>query len=162
MGLDKAGFTATFYLQAGSFAGILIGGAVADRWVVHNPRARLLTQAIGLAAAAPFLFLSGFTSSVQLLTIGMVVFGLGRGIYDANCMPALCQIAPEKLRGTGFGLFNFIGPFTGGVVAAGAGALKSSIGIGGSLEIAGGLLAISAIVLARISPGRPRIDDDPC
>jgi MFS transporter, Spinster family, sphingosine-1-phosphate transporter len=155
MSLDKAGFTATFYLQAGSFAGILIGGAVADRWVLHNPRARLLTQAIGLAAAAPFLFLSGFTSSVVLLTVGMAIFGLGRGIYDANCMPALCQIAPETLRGTGFGMFNFIGPFTGGIVAAGAGALKSSIGIGGSLEIAGVLVAISALVLARVSPGLP-------
>jgi MFS family permease len=152
MRLDEAGFTATFYLQAGSFTGILIGGAVADRWALRNPRGRLFAQAWGLAAAAPFLFLSGFTSSVVLLMLGMVVFGLGRGIYDANCMPALCQIAPENLRATGFGIFNFIGPFTGGIVAAGAGALKSSIGIGGALEIAGVLLAISAVVLARVSP----------
>ena len=156
MNLAEAGFTATFYLQAGSFAGILVGGMVADRWAVHNPRGRLLTQAAGLAFAAPFLFLSGFTSSATMLMIGMTVFGLGRGIYDSNCMPALCQIAPENLRATGFGVFNFIGPFTGGVVAAGAGALKSSIGIGGSLEIAGVLLAVSAIVLARVSPAMAR------
>lgn len=154
MRLDEAGFTATFYLQAGSFTGILIGGAVADRWALRNPRGRLFAQAWGLAAAAPFLFLSGFTSSVVLLMLGMVVFGLGRGIYDANCMPALCQIAPENLRATGFGIFNFIGPFTGGIVAAAAGALKSSIGIGGALEIAGVLLAISAVVLARVSPAK--------
>jgi MFS family permease len=152
MRLDEAGFTATFYLQAGSFAGILAGGAAADRWAMRNPRGRLLAQASGLGVAAPFLFLSGFTSSVVLLTVGMVVFGVGRGIYDANCMPALCQIAPKELRATGFGLFNFIGPFAGGVVAAGAGALKSTIGIGGALEIAGVLLAISAVVLTRVSP----------
>ena len=154
MNLAEAGFTATFYLQVGSFSGILLGGFVADRWAARNPRGRLLTQAAGLAFAAPFLFMSGFTSSATMLMAGMVVFGLGRGIYDSNCMPALCQIAPENLRATGFGVFNFIGPFTGGVVAAGAGALKSSIGIGGSLEIAGVLLAISAIVLARVSPLR--------
>ena len=150
MRLDEAGFTATFYLQIGSFAGILIGGAVADRLVLRNPRGRLIAQSMALAVAAPFLFLSGFTSSVAMLMAGMVVFGLGRGVYDANCMPALCQIAPENLRATGFGLFNFIGPFTGGIVAAGAGALKSTIGIGGALEIAGVLLGLSAIVLARV------------
>ena len=148
MNLEQAGFTGTFYLQAGGVAGILLGGAIADRWVARNPRARVLTQAASLAAAAPFLFLSGFTSHSLVLILGMAAFGICRGVYDANCMPALCQIAPDRLRATGFGLFNFIGPFTGGIVTAVSGALKSSIGIGGALEIAGIILALSALLLA--------------
>jgi MFS transporter, Spinster family, sphingosine-1-phosphate transporter len=150
MSLAKAGFSATFYLQAGSFAGMLLGGIVADHWVARRPRARVLVQAAGLLAAAPCLFLAGFTASVSFLLGGMLIFGAGRGIYDANCMPALCQIAPDELHSTGFGFFNFIGSLTGGIVAVGAGALKSSIGIGGTLEIAGVLLAVSSLLLARI------------
>lgn len=151
--LAHAGFSATFYLQAGSAAGIVLGGLAADAWSGRTHRARILTQAIGLAAAAPFLFASGWTSSVAVLIVGMVVFGLGRGTYDANCMPALCQIAPEQLRATGFGVFNFIGPFAGGIAASAAGALKSTIGIGGALEAAGILLGVSALLLLAMVRG---------
>jgi MFS family permease len=148
MSLAAAGFAATFYLQAGSLIGVSLGGWLGDRWGVRGVRARLLLQSAGLAAAAPFLFLSGFTSSAIVLFCGMAAFGIGRGIYDANAMPALCQIAPDELRSTGFGLFNLIGPLAGGAVAAGAGALKTTIGIGGAIQITGVLLAISALVLA--------------
>jgi MFS family permease len=151
MSLAEAGFAATFYLQAGSLLGVTIGG-----WLGDRGGSRLLLQAAGLAAAAPFLFLSGFTSSTIVLYCGMAVFGIGRGIYDANAMPALCRIAPDELRSTGYGLFNLVGPLAGGAVAAGAGALKATIGIGGAIQITGVLLAISAIVLASANgaPGR--------
>jgi len=64
-------------------------------------------------------------------------------------MPALCQIAPDRLRSTGFGLFNLIGPLAGGVIAAAAGALKSTIGIGGTIQITGVILLLSAGLLGR-------------
>ena len=86
----------------------------------------------------------------RTMLTAMVVFGIGRGMYDCNCMPALCQIARDDLRSTGFGLFNFIGPFAGGIVAAAAGALKSTLGIGGALQVAGALLLLSAALLTRI------------
>ena len=106
-------------------------------------------QAAGLALGAPFLFAAGWTASTTVLFCGMVAFGIGRGIFDANAMPALCQIAPNHLRSTGYGLFNLIGPLAGGAIAAAAGALKSSIGIGGTIQIAGVILLISALLLAR-------------
>ena len=144
MSLAAAGFAATFYLQAGSFAGVSLGGWLGDRW---PGRGRLLLQAVGLLAAAPFLFLAGFTSSTVVLFCGMAAFGIGRGIYDANAMPALSEIAPDELRSTGFGMFNLIGPLAGGAVAAGAGALKSTIGIGGAIQITGIVLAAAALLL---------------
>lgn len=158
MDLTNAGFSGTFYLQAGSFAGILLGGWLADRWSRTNHRARLWTQAIGLAAAAPFLILSGVTASAAILIFAMVMFGIGRGMYDCNTMPVLCQIARDDLRSTGFGLFNLVGPLAGGAVAAAAGALKSTLGIGGALQISGVLLLASGALLLSIklppAPGR--------
>jgi MFS transporter, Spinster family, sphingosine-1-phosphate transporter len=150
MSLLSAGFSAMFYLQAGSAGGILLGGAVADRWSARTDRGRLLTQAAGVAVAASFLSIAAIAASRWLLLGALAAFGLGRGSYDCNCMPVLCQIARPTLRATGYGLFNFVGSFAGGVMAALAGALKASVGLGGILEAAGLLLFGAAVMLFRL------------
>jgi len=150
MSLSRAGFSATFYLQIGSVAGILLGGWLADRFSSRTPRSRLLTQAGGLMAAAPFLLLVGITGSSVLMFLALVVFGVGRGAYDANCMPVLCQIAPARLRSTGYGLFNFAGCVAGGVASAAAGALKATMGLGVTIQVAGILLFGAALLLLSV------------
>lgn len=145
LSLTEAGFLATFWLQIGSVFGILCGGYLADRWSAIDPRGRAWLQALGLLAAAPFLFLAGHTSSTTLVAIGLFVFGLGRGIFDANAMPVLCTLIPPQLRSTGFGFLNFAGVFVGGVMATLAGYLKSSLGLSVLIQSAGLALAIAAI-----------------
>lgn len=150
MSLAAAGFAGTFYIQAGSVAGVLLGGRLADSWVRRNSSGRLLTQAAGLSAAAPFLFLAGSTSSVAILIAALLLFGIGRGAYDCNTMPVLSQIARPELRATGYGLFNCVGCIAGGVLAALAGVLKSALGLGAALQLAAAILFISAFVLMRL------------
>ncbi len=150
MNLAASGFSATFYLQAGSVVGILIGGTLADRWCARTAKGRVWTQAVGLAAAAPFLFLVGFTGLPAVLVAGLTVFGVGRGMFDSNAMPVLCQIAPPELRSTGYGLLNMAGTLTGGVVAIAGGALKSTLGLGGMIQIAGILLLLGCFLLWRL------------
>jgi MFS family permease len=142
--LAAAGFSATFYLQAASFAGILAGGWMADRWSRTSKKGRAWTQAIGLAAAAPFLFLVGVAGSVAVLVAGLVAFGVGKGLYDASTMPVLAQVARPELRATGYGVFNLAGCAAGGVMAAGAGALKPVMGLSGAIEVSAVLLVGSA------------------
>lgn len=150
MSLLGAGFSATFYLQIGSLGGMLLGGMLADRWRARTQRGRLLTQAVSLAFAAPFLCLVGMTGSAAIFLAAMVVYGIGRGGYDSNIMPVLCEIAPPELRATGYGLFNCAGTVAGGVVAALAGALKSSVGLGGMMVATGLLLLVSAVLFFRL------------
>jgi MFS family permease len=150
MKLAAAGFSATFYIQVASFGGILLGGWLADRWSRASIRGRVLTQCIGVALAAPCLFVVGFTASTALLIAGLILFGLGRGFYDCNTMPVLSQIARSSLRSTGYGIFNLVGTLTGGVIAAVAGALKNIIGLGGVFQIAALLLLLSAVLLSRL------------
>jgi len=150
MSLLGAGFSATFYLQVGSLGGMLIGGTVADRWRARAQRGRLLTQAVSLAFAAPFLCFVGWTASAGLMLAAMVIYGVGRGAYDCNIMPVLCEIAPPEWRATGYGLFSCAGTVAGGVVAALAGALKSSVGLGGMMEATGLLLLVSVALLFRL------------
>lgn len=150
MSLLSAGFSATFYVQVGSVGGVLLGGVLADRLSSRSSKGRLYIQAAGLALAAPFLFLVGLTTSTGLLLVALTVFGIGRGSYDCNCMPVLCQIAKPALRATGYGVFNFVGTFAGGAIAAIAGALKSTVGLGGIMEVVGCVLFIAAILLVRL------------
>ena len=150
LSLLAAGYSATFYLQAGAVGGTLLGGVLADKWGTRAERGRLFTQGGGLALAALFLCLAGMTPSVGFLLAALVVFGIGKGAYDCNCMPVLSQIAPPELRSTGYALFNCAGTIAGGTVAAAAGALKSSVGLGEMMVAAGFLLFIAAAFLLRL------------
>ncbi|MCC7155702.1 MAG: MFS transporter [Bryobacterales bacterium] len=150
MTLAAAGFSATFYIQAASYIGVVIGGILADRWSQSNPRARLLTQAAGLAVGAPFLFMVGLAASQPLLVFALIAYGLGRGFYDANTMPVLSQLAEPHLRATGYGVMNLAACLMGGIGAAAAGWLKSEVGLSAAFETSAVCLAAGAWLLWRL------------
>jgi predicted MFS family arabinose efflux permease/N-acetylneuraminic acid mutarotase len=156
--LTAAGFSATFYIAAASLAGILLGGWLADRLSRSTHRGRLLTQALGLCLTAPALWLVGTTMSVGFLIGGLILFGLGRGFYDCNVMPVLCQVARPDLRATGYGIFNLAGCLAGGAVTLLAGALKDAVGLGTIFQVAGLLLLIATLVIGRSAvPGEEKV-----
>ncbi len=148
LSLSSAGFAATFFVQAASVAGILLGGWLGDTSGRRSPWGRLLTQVGGLALAAPFLSLSGLASEAWVLYAALALYGVGRGIYDCNVMPVLCEIVNEEERSSAFGLLNFAGTFSGGLIALLAGALKSTLGLGMILGAVGlAVLGCSTLLL---------------
>lgn len=126
LGLGAAGMTATGYIQVASFAGVLAGGLWADRWSRTQPRARALVPALGCCAVAPCLFFSASTDLLPLAVAGLVMFGLGRGFFDANHMPILRSIADQRYSATGYGFLNFIGCLAGGAMIYVGGWLKDA------------------------------------
>ena len=163
MSLAEAGFTATFYIQSASFLGTIGGGWMADRLSGRFAGGRLYTQVGGVLLASPFLFVLGYADSRMLLVLTLVLFGIGRGFYECNTMPVLCQVAPDELRSTGFGIFNFAGCFSGGVVAALAGALKNVLGLAGAFQAAAVILCCSGLLLmsVRLTAAQPSSTFDP-
>jgi MFS family permease len=147
LSLAPAGFSAKFCLQAASFAGILAGGWLADRWGRSSTKGRVLTQAAGIGIAAPFLFLAGPTASIPVLIGALVAFGAGKGFYDCNKMPVPAQVARPEIRATGYGIFNLLGCVAGGAMAAAAGVLKPAIGLAGAIQISAALLLASVAAL---------------
>ena len=137
-------------MKAGGFAGLLLGGFLADAWAQRSRRGRVWTQTAGLLAAAPCLVLCGIAHAPVLLYGAMILFGLGKGVYDGNTMPVLCESVPAELRATAFGFLNFAGTLFGGIVAALAGAMKSAVGINGALIACGLLLFLAAALLSTI------------
>ncbi len=114
MSLAMAGWSATGYLQIASVLGVLTGGVLADNWARRRADGRIRTQALGLLAGVPFLFLTGWTLSVPLLIVAMTGFGFCKGLYDANIWAALYDVVPASRRSTALGVMNSIGWLGGG------------------------------------------------
>jgi MFS family permease len=94
--------------------------------------------------------LSGITGSTWVLYAAMLVFGLGKGMYDGNTMPVLCEGIPPNLRATAFGFLNFAGTFAGGIIAVAAGTMKASIGLSGTFLACGAVLLFGAALTSTI------------
>lgn len=126
LGLGAAGISATAYLQVASFVGIILGGAWADRWSRVHPRGRMLVPALGYLAAAPALFVLGWSDTLGIALAGLVLFGLGRGFLDANLMPILRTLIDERYSATGYGFLNFVGCLAGGAMTYAGGAIRDA------------------------------------
>lgn len=124
--LGEAGISATGYIQIASFAGVIIGGIIADRWSRTNLRGRLYVPLIGFTIGAPFLFLMSSTQIFEIAILGMLVFGLARGFNDSNIMPILCQVIDNRYRATGYGVLNSLSTIAGGCLVYIGGAMRDA------------------------------------
>ena len=131
----------------GRFIGILGGGWLADRWSRSTDRGRVLTQAMGLILAGPCLALVGWTGSTFVLVTALLIAGVGRGAYDCNTMPVMCQFTRPETRATGYGIYNFASCAVSGSMMSVAGALKSSIGLGVTLQASGMIMLACGLYL---------------
>jgi MFS family permease len=109
MGLARAGFSATAYLQIASVLGVLAGGFLADRLARRYRGGRMLTQALGLFAGVSFLFLTGQAATVPVLIVALIGFGLCKGLYDSNIWASLYDVVKPGHRATALGIMNSIG-----------------------------------------------------
>jgi len=157
LSLGDAGLSATAYIQAASFFGVLAAGVIADRWSRTSSRARALTPAIGFLLAGPCLFAAAGSHVFVLTIAGLIVFGLGRGSIDANQMPLVRQILPPHLSATAYGLLNLISTTAGGVmVYIGGALLDAHIDLNHIFQFAGVGLVLGGLILTAIRP-RPSI-----
>ena len=90
------------------------------------------------------------------------MFGVGRGVFDANAMPVLCQIARPEFRATGYGLYNCAGCLAGGVMTVAAGWIKAHLGLGVAFQFAAAMWVLSACTLALLrlqrTPAKPLME----
>jgi len=153
LGQGHAGVTAVLWVQLASLFGAVIGGAIADRWVVRSPRGRIFTSAIGMVLFLPALVGVGHATVVEVAVVALVVFGIGWGFFDCNNMPILCQISRSELRATGYGFMNMVSISCGGFGDWGFGALRDRH-VPDDLIFGGfaGIALLSILIVLRIRP----------
>jgi len=140
MSLSTAGLTATVFVQLASLAGAPAGGWLADWWRQRTPAGRILVQAIGMFAGAPFVAICGTTHSIPVLIAALVCWGFFKGLYDANIFASAFDFVPPEARGRTAGLMNMIGWLAGG------GSAPLVIGIVAERSSLGAAMALASIV----------------
>ncbi|AHF91795.1 MFS transporter [Opitutaceae bacterium TAV5] len=153
LGQGQAGVSAILYVQIASIIGVLIGGALADRWIRRTVRGRIFTSAIGMMLFLPALFSVGNAPTLLFAVVGLIVFGLGWGFFDCNNMPILCQIVRPQWRATGYGIMNLVSISCGGFGDWGFGALRDhSVPLNLIFGIFAGVALLSVFVVLLIRP----------
>ena len=152
-----AGLSATGYIQIASFAGVLLGGALADRWMRANLRGRIYTSAIGVFLCVPALLGLGYAWSLGAAIFFMCLFGLGWGFFDCNNMPILCQIARPEHRATGYGFMNLVSISVGAGATVVFGWMRDrGIAFSFAFAICAAVALLSAVLILFVKPRTER------
>ena len=114
--MSIAGPLSTITIALSSFIGVILGGIMADRWILGNLRGRIYTGAIGLGLTVPALLFLGFGNGFIGILGGAILFGIGFGMFDTNNMPILCQFVSNRHRAAGYGIMNMTGVFAGAFI----------------------------------------------
>jgi MFS family permease len=148
MTLAMAGLTATIFVQLASMAGSPAGGWLADSLRKTRPGGRLMVQAIGVFAGAPFVVLCGMTNSTTWLVLALTLWGFAKGMYDANILASVYDVIPAGSRGSAAGLMNTVGWLGGGAAAPLViGVLAQVYGLGVAIALASGVYLLAGAFL---------------
>jgi MFS family permease len=139
--------------------GAIAGGVLADRLAKKHKGGRMMAQAVGLFAGAPFIFLTGWTLSIPVLVLAMIGFGYFKGMYDSNIWASLYDVVRPERRATAVGVMNAIGWLGGGAgtfaigVAAPVYGMSKCLSANSLIYICVGLLMIFGV--RAYSSGKP-------
>ena len=147
MGLARAGWSSTVYLQLASVCGVLAGGVLADRIAAKRAGGRQWIQAVGLLCGVPFLFVTGWSTTAAGLVAGMIGFGFFKGMYDANIWASLYDVIPVERRGVAAGTMNSIGWLGGGFAPILIAAAAGRFGLGVCLSATAAIYLCLGVVL---------------
>jgi MFS family permease len=156
VGQGLAGVSATLYWQVAAIGGAVLGGWLADRWMLRHVKGRVFVSAIGMGTIVPAILGIGHAPTLAVAVAFLALFGLGWGFFDCNNMPILCQVVRPALRATGYGVMNLVSISCGGFADWGFGALRDARV---PLDVTFGLFAAAAAVsVVLVLLVRPRLE----
>lgn len=150
MDAASAATNAVLWHYIGAFFGVMIGGRITDKLAVKRRTVRFEANIVGLLCGAPFIYFMANTPSQALCFVGLLLFGLCRGIYDSNLFASLFDVVAPRYRASASGLmlcFAFIIGSTSPVVL---GWIRDNFGMSygiaslSAFYIAGGLIILCA------------------
>lgn len=132
--LTQAGFSSMFYHHLGAFIGVILGGALADKFSKINPRNRLVVQAVALLCGAPFIYWIGMGATASVTYIALFSFGIFRGAYDSNIFASLYEVVKPSIKSSASGLMLMCAFLVGAFAPFIIGVLKPTLGLAKGLS----------------------------
>jgi predicted MFS family arabinose efflux permease len=148
LGLARAGFEASVYPQIGTAFGLLVGGALADRYYQRVRSARFWVVVTAFFGGAPCIYLLGSSVTLEPTRIAAMGFGFFAGFIAANQAASAFDVVPAALRSSTVGMLNFLGASVSGFAPFLGGLARRTIGVDrlmaftSLLYVAAGLLVI--------------------
>jgi MFS family permease len=155
LSMTESGWNGTVFIQVSAIAGLLAGGALADRLRRRWPTARLHVAAAGVLFSAPFAYLTFSSTSLNEARVFSALFGVFGGLLAANAFAAAYDILDSNSRGLAGGVLNMMGGISSGVMIYVAGVLKDTVGFSNLMIGMSTAAVITAILLMYISASHP-------
>lgn len=149
----EAGLYSTAYFFPAVLVGVILGGALADRWSKTQSNARMWVPAIGFLIAVPGIFIASYTTLLWATVGGFLIYAVTRPFIDANMMPILGMIADKRYLATGYGFLNLFSCIIGGIGIYVAGILRDEqVKLTLVFQVAALTMIICAVLLFRLKP----------
>lgn len=142
LSLATSGLNATLYIQISCAIGVLIGGWLADRYVLRIHSIRSYAVGCGIALSAPCAYLLFSAATMAQFKIWGVLYGFLAGIAIANIFSAAYDIITDQEYGLVGGVLNMMGGVSGGAAMLAVGIYKARFG---TMEVMGWMAAASAL-----------------
>jgi MFS family permease len=121
--------------------------------VLSDRLGRIGLLMLGIACLIGADLILAFAGSIALVMVGVVFWGLHMALTQGLFATLVADTAPQDLRGTAFGLFNFAGGIAMLVASVLAGELWDSFGPAATFLAGAGLSAIALIGLVVVRIG---------
>jgi MFS family permease len=149
LSLAMSGLTATIFVQLAAMAGSPLGGWFADLARRKFAGGRIAVQLLGLVGSAPFVVWCGMTMSVESIMVALTLWGLFKGIYDANIFASILDVIRPEARGTAVGFMNMVGwLFGAGPAPVVIGYMAERASLGYAISVASVALIAAALLLS--------------
>jgi predicted MFS family arabinose efflux permease len=131
LSLTAAGLAGTFGLQAAATAASLLAGYASDKFSGQHRERRMLFQFLCFVAAIPFLAVFAGKSSLETVSLAILLFAFFRTLGSSNDTVIECDVLPSGCWSTALGVTNASNCIAGGIGVLLAGYLKADFGLAG-------------------------------
>ena len=147
LGMARAGFEASVYPQIGTALGLLVGGALADRFFARTKASRYWVLLAAFVAAGPCILLLGRSETLAATRLAAMGFGFFSGFVAANQAAAAFDVVPAAVRASTVGMLNLLGAGVSGFAPFLGGLARRTIGVDQLMAMTGGLYAFGALLI---------------
>jgi MFS family permease len=157
LSLGRAGFQSVAYHHIFGYLGLLLTGTLTDHLAPRYPRIRLLSMGAALVLCAPWILLASTLDSALAVYCALGIFGLFRGVYDANLFAAIFECVENRLRSTVTGLVVACAYTVGAIAPVMIGMLRDHYGATAGLKglaLVALVCGVTFLVIVTVAPRR--------